>query len=322
MRLFLQYVRLHRKSAFALCVFVFVFWLVLWLYRLPAEAALYAGGLCFLLLLALSAIDFARFRARHASLVSLKKRIELGLDALPTPSNLIEEDYQQALRALWDDRVRTVSRADAAMSDMRDYYSLWAHQIKTPIAALNLLLDGGSEAARELFKVEQYVDMLLSYVRLESESNDLVFRECDLDDLLRRAARKFARFFVHQGVKLNLIPTHKRVLTDEKWFSFAVEQLLSNAVKYTPAGSISLYVKNDFLVVADTGIGIAPEDLPRVFERSYTGYNGRTERRSTGIGLYLTRRVLSMLGHSIHIDSVPNEGTRVSISLKRPDLSQ
>ena len=112
------------------------------------------------------------------------------------------------------------------------------------------------------------------------------------------------------------------MLTDEKWFGFCVEQLLSNAVKYTPEGSISMYVENDHLVIADTGIGIAPEDLPRVFERGYTGYNGRTDRKSTGIGLYLTRRVLTMLGHSIHIDARPGGGTRVHISLKRPELSE
>ena len=112
------------------------------------------------------------------------------------------------------------------------------------------------------------------------------------------------------------------MLTDEKWFGFCVEQLLSNAVKYTPEGSISMYVENDHLVIADTGIGIAPEDLPRVFERGYTGYNGRTDRKSTGIGLYLTRRVLTMLGHQIHIDTRPGGGTRVHISLKRPELSE
>ena len=322
MRLFGQYIRAHRKTALALAVFTLIFWVVLHLYRVPAEAALYAGGLCFLLLLALAVADFVRFRARHAALTALVGRVALGLDGLPSPANLIEEDYQRALRALWADRVRAVSRADAAMSDMRDYYSLWAHQIKTPIAALNLLLGSEGEAARELFRVEQYVDMLLSYVRLESDTNDLVLRQCDLDAILRGAARKYARFFVRQGVRLELVPTNRSVLTDEKWFAFAVEQLLSNAVKYTPSGCIRLYVENDFLVVADTGIGIAPEDLPRVFERGYTGYNGRTQRKSTGIGLYLTRRVLDMLGHSIHIDSAPNAGTRVSISLKRPDLSQ
>ena len=208
------------------------------------------------------------------------------------------------------------------MSDMRDYYTLWAHQIKTPIAAMHLLVDEDGEAARELFKIEQYVDMLLSYIRLESDVNDLVLRPCDLDGILRAAARKYARFFIHQGLRLEIQPTGRQVLTDEKWFGFCVEQLLSNAVKYTPKGSISMYVENDHLVIADTGIGIAPEDLPRVFERGYTGYNGRTDRKSTGIGLYLTRRVLTMLGHQIHIDARPGGGTRVHISLKRPELSE
>ena len=270
----------------------------------------------------LAGIDFSRFLARHLALERLRKNVSLGLDGMPAPADRIERDYQAALRALWDDRAHVVSRSDAAMSDMRDYYTLWAHQIKTPIAAMHLLVDEDGEASRELFKIEQYVDMLLSYIRLESDVNDLVLRPCDLDTILRAAARKYARFFIHQGLRLEIQPTGRQVLTDEKWFGFCVEQLLSNAVKYTPKGSISMYVENDHLVIADTGIGIAPEDLPRVFERGYTGYNGRTDRKSTGIGLYLTRRVLTMLGHQIHIDARPGGGTRVHISLKRPELSE
>lgn len=322
MRLFGQYLRLHRKSAVLFLAFVLIYAVVFSLYRLPLEAVLYAGGLCLLAFALLAGLDFWRFRARHMQLADLRKRVFLGVDGMPDPADLIEEDYQAALRALWDDRARMVSRADAAMSDMRDYYTLWAHQIKTPIAALRLLLKEDSEESRELFKIEQYVDMLLSYIRLESDTNDLVLRECDLDAILRAAARKYARFFIHQGLRLEIRTGGRRVLTDEKWFSFCIEQLLSNAVKYTPSGVIFMYVENDYLVIADTGIGIAPEDLPRVFERGYTGYNGRTDRKSTGIGLYLTRRVLTMLGHQILIDARPGGGTRVHISLKRPSYTE
>ena len=322
MRLLIQYLHLHRKGAvfFAVCVLLFA--LVFSLYQLPVEAVLYACVLCLMAFIVLAGIDFSRFLARHLALERLRKNVSLGLDGMPAPADRIERDYQAALRALWNDRAHVVSRSDAAMSDMRDYYTLWAHQIKTPIAAMRLLLPPESEAARELFKIEQYLEMLLSYVRLESESTDLVLRACDLDEILRRASRKFALFFIRQGVRLDYAPTGRSVLTDEKWFSFAVEQVLSNAIKYTPAGTISLRVEGDFLVVADTGIGIAPEDLPRVFERGYTGYNGRTERKSTGIGLYLTRRVLAMLGHEIAIESAPGQGTRVRIGLARPNLGE
>lgn len=322
MKRLLQYARLRWRPAALFALFAAIFCVVFALYRLPAEAVGYAALLCLLPATFLAAADFARFCARLERLERLRETVGLGLTQMPPASNALEEAYQSLLRALWDEHVRAVSRADAAMGDMRDYNTLWAHQIKTPIAAMRLLLAPESEAARELFKIEQYLEMLLSYVRLESESTDLVLRACDLDEILRRASRKFALFFIRQGVRLDYAPTGRSVLTDEKWFSFAVEQVLSNAIKYTPAGTISLRVEGDFLVVADTGIGIAPEDLPRVFERGYTGYNGRTERKSTGIGLYLTRRVLAMLGHEIAIESAPGQGTRVRIGLARPNLGE
>ena len=319
MRLFGQYLRLHRKSAVLFLAFVLIYAVVFSLYRLPLEAVLYAGGLCLLAFALLAGLDFWRFRARHMQLADLRKRVFLGVDGMPDPADLIEEDYQAALRALWDDRARMVSRADAAMSDMRDYYTLWAHQIKTPIAALHLLLKEDSEESRELFKIEQYVDMLLSYIRLESDTNDLVLRECDLDAILRAAARKYARFFIHQGLRLEIRTGGRRVLTDEKWFSFCIEQLLSNAVKYTPSGVISMYVENDYLVIADTGIGIAPEDLPRIFEKGYTGENGRLERTSSGLGLYLAGKAAALLHIPITVDSRPGQGTTFTLHLRQEE---
>ena len=206
---------------------------------------------------------------------------------------------------------------------MTDYYTLWAHQIKTPIAAARLLLQAEPAPSRtelevELFRIEQYVQMVLGYLRLDSDSSDYVLRRYDLDAILRSCVRKYARLFILKRIELELDETHAKVLTDEKWLTFVIGQLLSNALKYTPEqGRISVTWADatQTLTIGDTGIGIRPEDLPRVFEKGFTGHNGREQKKSTGIGLYLCRRVLGKLGHTIAITSTPGQGTQVQIGL-------
>ena len=204
---------------------------------------------------------------------------------------------------------------------MMDYYTLWAHQIKTPIASMRLRLqEDETPQARvllsDLGRIERYVSMVLTYLRLEGSSTDYVIRETDLDSVLRPVFKQFAGEFISRKLKLDYTPVSKRVLTDEKWLSFVIEQLLSNALKYTPAGSVSVYLEEPaVLCVRDTGIGIAPEDLPRVFERSYTGLTGRADKRASGLGLSLCKQVCDRLGHGLSIESAPDRGTTVRVDL-------
>ena len=324
-RAFGEYLRYHRKSLLLIALCGGIFALVFSLYDLPAEAVLYALLLCVLVALLLVCADFTVFYRRHRLLCDLYSRITLSLDGLPAPKDLLETDYQDLIEAVYDEKSRVTSAADSRMSEMLDYYTLWLHQVKTPIAAMHLLLqelDDGPRAAldAELFKIEQYTDMALTYLRLESSSTDYVLRRCDLDAVVKRAVRKFAGFFVRGRISLAYDGLRYTALTDEKWLQFAVEQLLSNALKYTPGGKISIRMDGDCLVIADTGIGIAAEDLPRIFDKGFTGYNGRTDRKSTGLGLYLCRRILARLSHTLEITSAPGAGTTVRIGLGTADL--
>ena len=188
-----------------------------------------------------------------------------------------------------------------------------------------LLQDADTDEQRALLEqlqsVEQYVEMVLGYLRLESPSSDYVIRNYALDDIVRQAVRKFASQFIRRKLRLEYTPLNVSVITDEKWLLFVIEQVLSNALKYTRSGSVSITLEAPkTLCIRDTGIGIAPEDLPRVFEKGYTGSNGRTDKRATGIGLYLCRRILAKLGHSIAIVSTPGEGTTVRIGLEQDAL--
>ncbi len=205
---------------------------------------------------------------------------------------------------------------------------MWAHQIKTPIAAMRLILqseekDCNDELLEQLFRTEQYVEMVLQYLRMTSDSSDLLIRRYSLDSIVKQAVKKYAKSFIRQKIKLNYEDLNVGVITDEKWLCFVIEQLLSNALKYTQSGSISIYM-DDFLpetlVIEDTGIGIQEEDLPRVFEKGFTGYNGRADKKSTGIGLFLCKKILKKLSHTISIESTLGKGTKVKIGLDMLDV--
>ena len=304
-----------------------VFALVLALYDLPVEAVGYASLLCGTLLVLWGAVDWARWRRRTALLESLRGEVHLLLGYLPESRGLQETLYQELLRELLEDRRTAVSEADRRQREALDYYTLWIHQIKTPIAAMGLLLedtDRDRELRAELFRVEQYAQLALSYLRLGSESTDYVIREVAVADVVRQAARKYAQLFIRGRVSLEVEEMDLRVLTDEKWLVFVLEQLLSNALKYTLSGKISIYLEDTScqtcLVIEDTGIGICSEDLPRVFEKGFTGYNGRTDKKSTGIGLYLCKSVMDRLRHRIWMESEVGAGTKVYLSLVRENV--
>ena len=164
------------------------------------------------------------------------------------------------------------------------------------------------------------MELVLSYLRLGGDATDYVIRQADLDPILRQAARKYAPLFIRGRVSLDMQETGLRALTDEKWLQLVVEQVLSNAVKYAPGGHVKIWGTADQLFIEDDGVGIAPEDLPRIFDRGFTGCNGRMDKRATGIGLYLCRQICRRLGHTIGVDSELGRGTRVTIGLARPYL--
>ena len=327
MRLFGWYLQTRVKGIAVFGLFCAVFAVVFGLYDLPTEAVLLGAAVCVLLGAVLFVADFASFLRRHRELERLKREVSLTLEHIPVPRGRLEEDYQGIIRTLCEDARRAAERSDARLAEQSEYYTVWAHQIKTPIAAMRLLLSEedtprNRELAEALQSIEQYVEMALGYVRLDSESTDYVIRRYDLDGLVCGAIRKYAAQFIRKKIRLNYAPFHREVLTDEKWLCFVLEQILSNALKYTRSGgSVTLTLEEPLtLAVSDTGIGIAPEDLPRVFEKGYTGCNGRADKRATGIGLYLSRRILEKLGHSISVTSEAGVGTTVRLRLDSADV--
>lgn len=321
MKVFIYYIKRNIGWIAATLLTLFAMCIIMELNGVAFSEWIYGGVICLFLVLVIGGIDFFRYYNRHRELIKMQKVIKISVDALSMPGDQMEEDYQTLLQLVHEDKVKAVNDLENRKKDLMEYYTMWVHQIKTPIAAMQLLLQSedtpkNREAAEELFRIEQYVKMALQYTRLDSETTDFLIQRYNLDDIVREAVRCYARLFIRKKISLNYQPLQVQVLTDEKWLEFVIEQVLSNAVKYTPKGSVSIYMEgSSTLVIEDTGIGIRKEDLPRVCEKGYTGYNGHTDKRSTGIGLYLSKRILEKLSHTIEIESEMGVGTRVKIGL-------
>jgi signal transduction histidine kinase len=229
----------------------------------------------------------------------------------------------QLIYALYTEMSAISTHADIAQSELQSYYTTWAHQIKNPIAAMRLVLQTSPtplnrDLLNELIKIEQYVEMVLQFVRIDDASTDYVFRVVTIDDIIRPVLRKYASMFIAKDLTLVYEPLGVDVVTDAKWMSFVIEQIISNALKYTPSGQITIMVSpQNELVISDTGIGIDSADLPRIGEKGFTGFNGRFEQTATGIGMFLVTRILLRLGHELRIESQLGCGTQVYIGLNR-----
>ena len=326
MKLFLRYLRQRRRLFIVGAVFCFIFAVSFLLYHLPIGAVIYPTLLCAVIGAVIMLFDFLRVKREHEALSSIRSMTDIIAESLPKMDGIKDEDYQQILRLLSDEYNHYRTQTNRKYADMIDYYTVWAHQIKTPIASMRLHLQNEDSAlsrtlTSDLHRIEQYVEMVLTFLRLNSESTDYVIKEYDLDKIIKQAVRKFSSDFIGRKLSLVYEPVNITVITDEKWLSFVIEQVLSNALKYTPAGSITITLENEkTLRIRDTGIGIAPEDLPRIFENGYTGYNGRADKKASGIGLYLCKRICNNLGHTITARSIMDVGTIIDIDLAQTKL--
>ena len=326
MDLFLKYLKQKLWLFVVGGTFSLIFTVSFFLYHLPVEAVIYPTLLCAFIGLFVLIFDFLRVKDRHKELAQIKSIPDAITATFPADNNIQNEDYREVIRLLCEEHNQYKSETNYKYTDMIDYYTVWAHQIKTPIAAMRLTLQNEDnpltrKLTNDLYRIEQYVEMVLTFLRLNSDSTDYVFKEYDLDNIVKSAVKKFSSEFIGRKLRLIYDPLNTSVITDEKWLSFVIEQVLSNALKYTPSGSITIsLVGEKTLRIEDTGIGIAPSDLPRIFENGYTGFNGRTDKKASGIGLYLCRRVCNNLGHTITANSTVDVGTAIDIDLTQAKL--
>lgn len=312
---------------------VVIFGILFYLYDIPFDAIIYGCELSFVWCAVCLFIDFYKYYKRHKLLHINREQFFDDAEQLPEHMDIIEYDYQELAKELYQAKQELISKNRIAKKELLDYYGMWVHQIKTPIAALDILLQNTermlyqldekemmleaisvSDMKMELFKIEQYVEMALNYLRVEDISSDLVFKKHELDDMVRQVIRKYAKIFISKKIKIDFKLTKACIVTDEKWFIFVLEQIISNALKYIKKGQIFIYMKEKSLVIEDTGIGIPAEDLPRIFEKGFTGYNGRENKKSTGIGLYLCKNIMDKLRWNITVDSEVGSGTKIYLT--------
>lgn len=323
MKIFGAYIKQKSKILLTILLFCIIFAIVFYLYKLPVEAVIYPSLLCVLFGTILIVLDFAKIKRRYKILEKLGNMPSAMIDELPSVSNINDYGYQRIIRSLQKEISQLESDSNNRFNDMVDYYTVWAHQIKTPIASMRLTLQNedtplSRKLLSDLFRIEQYVEMIMAFLRLDSTSSDYVFKEHNIDTIIRQAVKKYANEFIDRKISLVYNPIDYTVVTDDKWLSFVIEQILSNALKYTQKGSIKIYMnENMMLCIEDTGIGIAPEDLPRIFEKGYTGYNGRSDKKASGLGLYLCKRICKNLDTGITVLSEIDKGTIVRIDLKQ-----
>lgn len=314
---------------------------LLYMYLIGArkQDLVYAAVLDAILLLITVLVGFFRYSSKVKALSNALKRPVGEQAQLPEATGDVEILYHRLLENQSIARSESESSAAIRQSQMRDYYSMWVHQIKTPISAMKLLLEAEREELGqlicddeqsqyllsdnmdsfedELFRIEEYVSMALQYQRVSSTENDFVLEKVSVDGVIRDTIKKYAKIMIRRHIGINYSGTGQDVYTDGKWLAFMLEQILSNAIKYTPQGGVTIETAEEkdrfFITIKDTGIGIKAEDLPRVFEKGYTGYNGHADKKATGIGLYLCRQMADKLGHTIRMESEIGKGTKVWI---------
>ena len=324
MEILKSYLKKNIKVYILFVVFIAIFFIMFYLYNLPLEALIYTGSFCFLASVIASFSDFVNYRESYKKLKFLEKNILNDLEDLPKSLDIRIDYYHKIIEKLYEELEKLTQENRQKNTDMVDYYSMWVHQIKTPIAAMNFLLDNEEvdqkNLQQELFKIERYVEMVLTYIRLDSISSDYVITKINLDEVVKDSVKKYATIFINKKIKLNYVSHETMVISDKKWLSFAFEQILGNSVKYSSAGGeITIETCENKLVIEDNGMGIKEEDLPRIFEKGFTGFNGRYEKKSSGLGLYLCKKTLDKLGHHIEISSKVGEGTRIEITFPKED---
>ena len=232
-----------------------------------------------------------------------------------------KEDMAKRIEELEIENKILQSKIIDERKDLEEYFLLWIHQIKTPITVCNLILgkpDADHRLREQMIYIEEYTNMAMNYLKLLERTSDMDIYEVDLDIIISSIVKKYSLIFIEKKISLNYTPTNAKVISDAKWLSIMLEQIISNALKYTKSGKISINFDKELLKLSikDTGIGIPSKDIKKIFDRGYSGFNGRVNEKSSGLGLYMVGRIAQILNIKIEVYSKLNIGSEFNFIFK------
>ncbi|MGT2947926.1 sensor histidine kinase [Streptococcus devriesei] len=240
-----------------------------------------------------------------------------NLNYLQAPSDLAYKAViEKVLEDQLDDRLSYKTREE----NLQQLIKMWSHQMKVPISAISLMAQTNqlnqSEVQSQLLRLENDLARLLNYVKFSQNQSDFRFEKCQVREILVDLIKKNQVFFLQKDISVS-IEGEWELKSDKKWLSFVFSQILDNAIKYNKKGGrITISIQENQVLIEDTGMGILKEDIPRLFEEGFTGYNGHEHQKATGLGLYMAKKILNSLELEIAVDSQIDQGTQVCITRK------
>lgn len=256
----------------------------------------------------------------------------LILEMINKPNFYEGEIFYQTLYDINKSMTENVKEYNLSIIDFKEYVEMWIHEVKIPISSLTLLIHNNQEKidkryVEQIRKLDNYIDQILYYVRSENAEKDYIIKEKSLQEIIKNVALKNKDDLLASKVKLDVNVNNIKVLTDAKWLEFILNQIINNSIKYK-RNNVESYIKiiakedkeKTYLSIYDNGIGIPKKDIPRVFEKSFTGENGRITAKSTGMGLYIVKKLCDKLGHKINIESKKKEYTKITIIFYKNDF--
>ena len=276
-------------------------------------------------------VDYLNKKKFYDNIIKKLSKLDkkyLILEILEEPSHYEEKLFNQILYEINKSYLEELKKYKSSIIDFKEYVELWIHEVKIPISSLSLMVHNNKQLDKkyknQIRKLDNYIDQVLYYVRSENASNDYIIKETLLSKIINAVALKNKDDLLENKINFIVKVKEEKVMTDEKWLEFILNQIINNSIKYK-RNKVDSYIeisveeaKNlTYLSITDNGVGIPKSNLPKVFDKSFTGENGRLTSKSTGLGLYIVKNLCEKLGHKIKISSEVNNYTKVTIIISK-----
>ena len=280
-------------------------------------------------------IEYLKKRNFYNEFINIVDKLDkkyLVIEMLNPPNFQEGEILYNKLYGINKSMLENIKNYEISMNDFKDYIEMWIHEVKIPLSSLVLMIHNNknnisSKMVDQVNRLDNYVDQVLFYVRAENAEKDYLIKKTELNKVINKIALKNKDYILENNICFSVLNCEKKVLTDSKWLEFIIDQIINNSIKYKrdiASSFIKIYTEENNeeirLIIYDNGIGIDAKDLPRVFDKTYTGTNGRLKSKSTGMGLYIAKNLCEKLGHKIAIESKVNEYTKVIITFNKESI--